>query len=138
MIVIDTNVLSEPMRPRPDHRLLAWLDANAGALWTSAVTVQEIVFGIQRLKDGSRRERVRRNFEAAFSTLIGSRVLALDEAAARLAGAIAAQRANDGRPIASADAQIAAIAQSNAASLATRNVSDFADIGLALINPWES
>jgi len=138
MIVIDTNVLSEPMRPRPDRRLLAWLDANAGALWTSAVTVQEIVFGIQRLKDGTRRELVRRNFESAFSALIGSRVLALDEAAARLAGAIAAQRANDGRPIASADAQIAAIAQSNAASLATRNVSDFADIGLALINPWES
>jgi predicted nucleic acid-binding protein len=138
MIVLDTNVLSEPMRPSPERRVLAWLNANAGALWTSSVTVQEVVYGIWRLKEEPRRELLRRKFEEAFLTMIGSRVLVLDVGAGRLAGLLSAQRANEGRPISLADAQIAAIAQSNNATLATRDVDDFAGLGLPLVNPWEA
>ena len=71
MIVLDTNVLSEPMRPHPEPRVLSWLSANAGALWTSAVTIQEITYGVRRLKEETRRELLRRKFETALSDLIG-------------------------------------------------------------------
>ena len=138
MIVLDTNVLSEPMRPHPEPRVLSWLSANAGALWTSAVTVQEIIYGVRRLKEETRRELLRRKFETALSDLIGTRVLALDEKAGQLAGSILAQRTNDGIPISIPDAQIAAIAQLNNATLATRDADDFAGLGLSIINPWEA
>ena len=138
MIVLDTNVLSEPMRPYPEPRVLAWLNANAGALWTSSITMQEVVYGIWRLKEATRRDLLRRKFEEALLTLIGKRVLGLDEGAARLAGLLASQRANDGRPISFPDAQIAAIVRTNNATLATRDVADFAGLGLALVNPWEA
>lgn len=138
MIVLDTNVLSEPMRPHPEPRVLAWLNANAGALWTSSVTMQEVLHGVWRLRDEARRDVLRRKFEEAFVALIGGRVLNLDETAGRLAGLLSSQRANSGRPISFPDAQIAAISRSNNATLATRDVADFAGLGLALVNPWEA
>lgn len=138
MIVLDTNVLSEPMRPRPEPRVVAWLNANAGMLWTSATTVQEITFGIWRLKEETRRELLRRKFEDALFELVGHRVLTLDSNAGRIAGLIQARRANDGTPLSLPDAQIAAIVQTNNAALATRDIGDFAGLGLSLINPWEA
>ncbi len=138
MIVLDTNVLSEPMRPRPEPRVLAWLSANAGTLWTSAVTVQEIAYDISRIREETRRELLRHKFEDALAEMIGGRVIALDEKAGRLAGLIRALRANDGMPISFSDAQVAAIAKLNNATLATRDVGDFAGLGLSLINPWEA
>jgi toxin FitB len=138
MIVLDTNVLSETMRPRPEPRVVGWLNANAGALWTSAVTVQEIAFGVRRLKEETRRELLHRRFEEALSELVGGRVLALDEQAGRLAGLILAQRTNDGDPISIPDAQIAAIVRANSATLATRDVGDFAGLGISIVNPWEA
>ncbi len=138
MIVLDTNVLSEPMRPRPEPRVLSWLAGNAGSLWTSAITVQEITFGVRRLKEETRRELLHRKFEEALTALIGNRVLPLDAYAAKLAGSFLAQRANEGGPISIPDAQIAAIVLSNGATLATRDVKDFAGLGLSLVNPWEA
>ena len=138
MIVLDTNVLSEPMRPLPNARVISWLNSNAGTLWTTATTVQEITYGIQRLKHVAQQEVLRRRLEAALSALIGPRIYALDETAGRLAGQLIALREHDGRPLGFADAHIAAIALRETAMLATRDVGDFAGLGLPIINPWDS
>jgi toxin FitB len=138
MIVLDTNVISELMRPRPNGGVLAWVDAQTENLWTTAVTLQEIVYGISRGKDVTRREILQRAFETAFPLVIGPRVLPLDTAAGRAAGLIAAQREKNGTPIGIADAQIAGIVRVNSATLVTRDVDDFSALGLTIVNPWEA
>jgi len=138
MILLDTNVVSELMRPAPEPKVLAWLDAQPSAdVWISAITVGEIRLGIALLPDGHRKERLAGLAEAMFHEDFSDTCLSCDKPAAAEYAAIVAIRTRLGRPISVEDAQIAAIARSVGLTLATRNTKDFSDIDeLPLVNPW--
>ena len=133
MIVFDTNVLSEPLRPTPDASVVAWMRRQADVAVTT-VTVAELLVGARRLPDGIRRVKL---IAAIESILTGSRILPFDEAAAREYARMQDVRRRGGTPLAVEDGMIAAIASCHGASLATRNTSDFVDLGIELINPWD-
>jgi predicted nucleic acid-binding protein len=136
VIVLDTNVTSELMRPAPDASVRAWvLAAPPADLFTTAITLAEVGYGIERLPEGRRRDRVRDAAEDVFATF-ASRVLPFDDAAAGRYAVIVDRRERSGRPIRAFDAQIASICRSVGASLATRNTRDFTDTGIDLIDPW--
>jgi len=137
VIVLDTNVLSELMRPQPDERVVAWLKQQTRSnLFTTAVTRGEMLYGVLILPDGRRRTRMHQEVEAIFAVDMAGRVLPYDEAAADAHAAISAARRTQGRPVDQSDAMIAGIARSHGAMLATRNVRDFEGCGIALIDPW--
>lgn len=138
MILLDTNIVSELMRPAPEPRVLEWLDAQpAEDVWISAVTVGEIRLGIALLPGGKRRQRLTGLAETMVEEDFSERCLPYDVLAAADYAAIVAIRTRRGRPISVEDAQIAAIARSGGLTLATRNTKDFSDIDdLPLVNPW--
>lgn len=139
MIVLDTNVLSELMRPAPSAIVESWLAAQSmQRLFTTAVTQAEILYGLALLPAGRRRANMTAEAELMFAEDFEGRVLAFDPTAATEYADIAATRRTAGRPISMFDAQIAAIARSREAMLATRNIADFEDCGLTLINPWNA
>lgn len=135
MIVLDTNVLSELMRRAPDERVLAWVDAKASPAIT-AITVAELLYGVERLDDGARKTGLASAVRALVREEFRDRVLPFDGTAAERYGVLVAERVRQGRPINAADAQIAAICHVHGASLATRNVRDFEDTGIDVIDPW--
>jgi toxin FitB len=138
MIVLDTNVVSELMKPQTNERVLGWVDAQAqDELFMTAVTVGEVLYGIARLPDGKRRSELRAAADETFDIDFIDHVLAFDKAAAEHYGHVVSQRERSGRPISLADAMIASICLSYSASLATRNIADFEGVGLELINPWD-
>ena len=138
MIVLDTNVLSEVMKPAPSADVAKWMLREHGSgLYTTAVCEAEIRLGIAVLPDGKRKQ----DLEAAalrVLKLFGGRILAFDSAAAQEFARIVAERRRMGRPIEDFDAQIAAITLSRGMTLATRNGPDFVGTGLAVIDPWTS
>lgn len=137
MILLDTNVLSELIKPKPARRVVTWLDAQPSAsLFTTSVTQAEILHGMMLLPHGRRRTAIQEAVVAMFEQDFAGRVLAFDSEAALPYALIAAARRSAGRPISHFDAQIAAIAQSRGAAVATRNVSDFEGCGVAVIDPW--
>ena len=137
MIVLDTNVLSETWRPRPFARVLEWMRGQPSELlFTTTITEAELFYGVGLLPPGTRRRSLESVAEQIFSVDLAGKVLPFDSAAARDYARIAAARRRTGRPIAEADAQIAAIARSRGAAVATRNVDDFSDCGIGVINPW--
>jgi hypothetical protein len=137
VIVLDANVLSEVMRPLPDHRVVTWLRPHALAeLAITAVTLAEISYGLHRLPHGRRRNDLETRFRALLAQGFKDRILAFDAVAADLYGDIVATRQAAGRPIDAFDAMIAAIARSRAAAVATRNVADFEHCGLVVLDPW--
>jgi predicted nucleic acid-binding protein len=137
VIVLDTNVISEMMRASPGPEVAAWFALAApSALFTTALTQAEVLYGIALVSPGRRRDDLAAAADAMFTQDMAGRVLAFDADAARHFAEIAANRRQAGRPISQIDAQIAAIARSRGASLATRNVDDFTDCGVVLINPW--
>jgi predicted nucleic acid-binding protein len=137
MILLDTNVLSELMKAAPDQAVLAFVNGVPGmALFTSAITQAEILYGIASLPEGKRRDALLAAARTALDSHFRGRVLPFDGDAAEAFAAIAAGRRQAGRPLSQADAQIAAIAKSRGAALATRNVSDFDGCGVSVINPW--
>lgn len=137
MIILDTDVLSELMRPRPSARVVAWVAQQpAMELFTTAITQAEIFYGIELLAAGKRREGLLAAAEAMFTKDLEGRVFGFESDAARAFSKIAAERRGRGRPISHADAQIAAIAQVRGAKLATHNVADFRDCGVDVVNPW--
>lgn len=137
MIVLDTNVLSELMRSRPDAQVEVWFAAQpAPGLFSTTVTQAEILLGVALLPPGRRRTRLASAAEAMFEIDLAGRVLPFDIAAAREFASIVASRRRAGRPIAQADAQIAAITRSRGALLATRNVADFDRCGITVVDPW--
>lgn len=139
MIVLDTNVLSELMRPAPSEAVLRWVSGHpAAGLFTTTVTQAEILFGIALLPEGRRRSDLLMAAGQMFAEDFAGRVLPFDAMAATAFASIAAGRRQKGRPTGAFDAQIAAIAASRGAALATRNVADFLDCELPIINPWES
>ncbi len=137
MVVLDTNVVSELMRDAPHADVLAWLDDRpTRELFVTAVTEAEVRTGIAFMPEGKRRRGLAEAADRAFRGLFAGRVLPFDSEAARAyAGVVAARRAA-GRPISQADGQIAAISRSRGMALATRNIRDFADMGIELIDPW--
>ena len=139
MIVLDTNVVSEAMKPahRRDPHFDAWLHKNAASeTAVSAITIAEIGYGISRLPNGQRRDDLRRRADALFQHL-EQLTLVFDTRAAHHYADIMSSREMAGRPIAVLDCMIAAIARSRGASIATRNVKDFEAVpGLNVINPW--
>ncbi len=139
MIVLDTNVLSELMKPQPSASVVAWIAQQPAAeLFTTAITESEIFYGIELLARGKRRDGLLAAAEGMFNEDFAGRVLAFESDAARHFAGIAAHRRALGRPISHADAQIAAIARAHRAELATANGPDIADCSVALIDPWHT
>lgn len=139
-ILLDTNVLSELMRPQPEPQVLEWFAAQGAQtrFVISAITQAEILLGIGLLPAGKKRTALAEVAKTMFDQEFQGLNLAFDEHAAPLYAGIVAQRSRSGAPISVEDAQIAAIASHHRVPLATRNTKDFAQVaGLELINPWE-
>ncbi len=137
MTLLDTNVLSELMRATPAGRVTRWVASQpTTSLYTTTITQCEILYGARLLPDGKRRDAIEGLAEAMFREDFAGRVLPFGSDAARAYARIAADRRRSGRPIAHFDAQIAAIADSVGARLATRNLQDFEGCGVALVDPW--
>jgi len=137
MIVLDTNVVSELMKPAPAGSVAEWVAAQpAASLFTTSITQAEILHGIMLLPSGRRRAAVEAAAEEMFKDEFGGRILPFGSDAAEPYARIAADRRRAGRPISQFDAQIAAIARSTGSALATRNVMDFEGCGVKLIDPW--
>ena len=137
MIVFDTNVVSELMLPEPGSIVLDWAARQpVHRLFLSSVSEAELRYGIEILPVGQRRERLLAALERILRDGFAGRVLPFDRAAAHAYAMIAAARRAAGRPINHADCQIAAIAHSRGASVATRDVNDFEGCGIEVVNPW--
>ena len=138
MIVLDTNVLSELMRPEPAAAVLRWIDSQAAEdLFTSSITMAEILQGIERLPDGKRKHNLQTHALAMFEDDFADRILAFDAYAAVHYSELVTTREQSGKPVGFADAQIAAICRAQQAKLATRNVKDFEDTEVDIIDPWK-
>jgi toxin FitB len=139
MILLDTNVLSELMRAKPAAEVLAWVDAQPSSeLFTSSITVAEILYGIARISDGKRKQGLLDLATLMFEEDFAGRILPFDtEAAVHYAG-LAAESEAKGKVVDMADGQIAAIAALHDAKVATRNVRHFDYLGVPVINPWEA
>jgi hypothetical protein len=138
MIVLDTNTLSETMKPAPSDIVLHWLSQQGReSVFTTVITQAEMFYGIERLAEGKRRQLLSAMADRLFGERgFQGRILTFDQEPARLFAKIVAAREALGRPISQFDAMIAAIARSHGATLATRNTSDFDHCGIRLINPW--
>lgn len=137
MILLDTSILSELMRPFPKPAVERWVGAQpAAGVFISAITEAELRYGLALLPDGQRRRRLMAQAEAMLAEDFAGRILPFDSAAAEAYASIAAARRLAGRPISQADAQIAAIAASRGAAIATRNIMDFEGCGPEVVNPW--
>ena len=138
MIVLDTNVLSALMRPSPDEEVVQWLDDQPrSSIWTTAITVLEIRFGLQILPAGRRRARLMHAFDTVIVAKIESRIAQFDLAAAQHAADLMAVRQKRGRPVDLRDTLIAGIVLAHGAELATRNIDHFADLSVRVVNPWK-
>ena len=139
MIVLDTNVISELMRDSPQQTVLTWFDAQpTSSLFVTTITEAEILTGIALLPDGRRRSGLAESADRVFTALFAGRILVFDSDAANIYAEIFAQRHAAGRPISEADCQIAAVARSHGAAIATRNVTDFEGVEVELVNPWSN
>ena len=139
MIVLDTNVLSELLRPKPATQVETWLSAQDGSeIHFTAVGEAELRHGVAIMPAGKRRAELSEAIEGMLSEDFRDRILPFDRAAARAYASIAAERRAAGRPISQFDCLICAIALSNDAMVATRNTSDFEGCGVVVIDPWST
>ena len=137
MIVLDTNVISEPLRQAPENRVTEWIDAQAlETLYLSAITVAEVRFGLASLPAGKRRDRLQASLEKQVLPLFVGRVLPFDMSASQAYSELMAKARTAGLAIGAADGYIAATAAANGMMVATRDVSPFVAAGLDVINPW--
>lgn len=137
-LVLDTNVVSQLVHPQGSVQIKDWLATRRGYIvYTTSVTQAEILFGIRRLPDGKRRDRLLANAVEVFSSDMAGRILSFDSIAADEYSQIVALRERSGRPISQFDGQIAAICRVYGAVLATRNVKDFVGCGVDVVNPWD-
>jgi hypothetical protein len=139
VILLDTNVVSEPLRPAPDARVADWIDAQAlETLFLSAITVAELRAGLALLPAGKRRAGLHESLEARVLPLFSGRVLAFDLGCTRAYAQLMAKARAAGLAIASADGYIAAIAVANRLTVATRDTGPFRAAGIAVIDPWQA
>ena len=139
MLILDTSVASELMRPSPTPSVVAWIaERDAAAMHLTAVSEAELRFGVAILPAGRRRSALEAAMRQWIERGFTERILPFDSAAARAYADIAADRREAGRPIGEADCQIAAISRSRGASLVTRNVRDFEGTGVEVVDPWST
>lgn len=139
MIVLDTNVISEIFRPSPELRVVEWLASLTGDVAITSVTLAELLAGVGRLPDGRRKDELMRRIDSAVEPYRGSRaVLPFGDRAAGHYADVLVTREAAGAPISTADAQIAAICLAHDATCATRDVKDFANTGVDLVDPWKA
>jgi predicted nucleic acid-binding protein len=137
MIVLDTNVLSELTKTSPSAKVFGWLAAQPRSrVFTTAITQAEMLYGIELMQKGRRRTALLAEVQQMLRDDFAKRILPFDSQAAVSYGWMRASRQVMGRPISEADAQIAAIAHSRDATLATRNTPDFEHCGIKVLNPW--
>ena len=137
MIVLDTNVVSALMRPHRNAEIRDWLDRQSSEmLWTTTVTVYEIRAGLGLLPEGRRRRMLEDAFTVSIDGVLGGRILPFDLDAAEHAAAILSRRLRGGINKETRDTQIAGIVAARNAVLATRNVKDFDDLDIGLVDPW--
>jgi len=137
MILLDTNVITELLRKRPEPAVAEWLDKQPPEeLWTASVVLAELLSGIARMPAGRRQRALGEEVDAMISIDFREQILDFDLAAAREFGEILAARSKIGRPIREFDAQIAAIARVHRAAVATRDLNGFIGCGLTVIDPW--
>lgn len=138
MIVLDTNVISELIRSEPEPAVVSWVDdLPPDDVFITAITAAELLFGVARLPDGRRRHTLSTKVRELIDEDFEDHVLPFDRSAAPHYARICATREQRGRPISTADAQIAAICCWLDTRLATRNADDFDDTSVDVINPWE-
>jgi toxin FitB len=137
VIVLDTNVISELARQVPDSGVLYWLDSlEASEVATTAITAAELRYGVARLPGGRRKRELAVVIRGILAEDFHGRVLPFDERASVRYAEVVTGRQQIGRPIGVADAQIAAICRDLGATLATRNIPDFEETGIELVDPW--
>ena len=137
MILLDTCVISALMRPQDNRTVVAWLDRQSSvSIWTTAVTVLEIRFGLLTMPEGRRRSKFEQAFDGLLQQDLEGRIAAFDLAAAEAAATLAAERQRKGRPIDVRDTQIAGVALARRAAIATRNAKHFDDLSIPIVDPW--
>lgn len=137
MIVLDTNVVSEPLKPNPDPAVLIWLDnQEPQTLYLTAINLAELFAGVEALAAGRKKTQLHQAINQQLLPLFAGRILPFDQHAAESFARINAKAQAEGEPIGFADCTIAAITLANGFLLATRNVRDFQHAGIALLNPW--
>jgi toxin FitB len=139
MLILDTNVLSEILRPVPSSRVVEWLESQSRSqLFTTTITQAEILYGVALLPKGARRDKLAVATRAIFEEEFDEKVLPFDSRAADCYASIAASRKSLGRPVSQLNAMIAGISNAHQACLVTRNGRDFADCGIDLVDPWDA
>ncbi|MCF6262218.1 MAG: type II toxin-antitoxin system VapC family toxin [Xanthomonadales bacterium] len=137
MIILDTNIVSEFMTSPPASSVLSWLNKqNVSSLYLSTISIAEIGFGLNTMPSGKRQRLLQQRFEEFIATAFEDRILSFDQAAARIYPELLTHRRNIGRPMSNFDGQIASIARANGFAVATRNIKDFEECQLELINPF--
>jgi len=137
VIVLDTNVLSEALKPSPSRTVLGWLASQEPlSVYVTAITQAELLYGIEVLPSGKRKSHLSVVITQLFAEDFCGRVLAFDGEAAAAFAKVVARRKSSGHPISQFDAMIAAIARSRGAAVATRDTGDFRDCGIRVVNPW--
>ena len=135
--LVDTNVLSETLRPRPDPKVTAWFaDQRPESLFLSSISLGELVRGASRAKEQAKKDRLTRWVEEDLTAQFQNRILPFDQDAAVIWGKIMGDGDKTGRPKSMADAQIAAVAKRHGLTLVTRNTKDFEEMDVGLVNPW--
>lgn len=137
MIILDTNVVSEPLRPAPDGAVIAWLDEQTPeTLYLTAINLAELLEGVERLPGGKRKSRLAQALDEQMLPLFEGRILSFDQAAAEAFARVNARARKAGLTMGFADAQIAAIAAAHGFAVATRDVAPFEAAGIKTLNPW--
>ena len=138
MIVLDTNVVPEPMKPNGNPAVQTWLDRQAAeTLYLTATSLSELLVGIEILPDGKRKRGLGAALSELLVSLFGSRILPLDQRAPMVSAPLGGRSRSEGRLISVADGQIAAIASVHGFAVATRDTAPFVAAGVSIINPWE-
>ncbi len=139
MIILDTNVVSEPLKPLPERKVLDWLNAqNPETLYLTTVTLAELLAGVEVMPAGRRRKELQQALYAQVMQLFDGRILAFDQQAAQVFAQINASAQAAGNPISFADCAIASIVSTRGFMLATRNVRDFKGTNIEILNPWSA
>jgi predicted nucleic acid-binding protein len=138
VIILDTNVVSEGTKPSPSEAVMNWLAGQIPSeVFVTTITVAEVLYGVEAVPHGKRRNWLLAAADRMFAQDFAGRILPFDEDAARAYATIVASRNASGRPISQFDAMIAAIARTNRATVATRNIADFEHCGVQLVDPWK-
>ncbi|WP_263380774.1 type II toxin-antitoxin system VapC family toxin [Granulicella paludicola] len=139
MILLDTNVISEPAKPLPDARVMRWIDAQTvESLYVSSTVLAEWLTGVEKLPQGRRRREMEELIHQMLQELIGPRVLSFDRVAAEIHAKLMAEAGAKGVTVSFADCQIAAVAKLHDLTVATRDTGPFLAMGVRVIDPWEA